>query len=307
MRIATIDIGTNTILLLVADVDARGGLTVVTDEQAIARLGKGVDAERRIQPDTFRRCETILRAHAETCRYLACDHIVATGTSALRDAANRDEFIAAMKQATGFGIELLSGEAEALWTWTGAVSGIGTHASCAVLDIGGGSTELAVGSRGGDLIHGSVDVGAVRLTEKFLHSAPPRDEELHAAEAAAREALAGLPHIDGARSAIVAVAGTVTTLAAIELGLRTFDRKAVAGHQLTLAAVERLFEQMSKLGKDALHTELSVDPGRADIIVAGILILRTFMRERGVESLTVSERGLRYGIALREASRALTA
>jgi exopolyphosphatase / guanosine-5'-triphosphate,3'-diphosphate pyrophosphatase len=303
VRIASIDIGTNTILLLVADGRADDGLAVVTDEQVIARVGRGVDASRRIAPDAFDRCADALLAFAARARALGAECMVVTGTSAIRDAANRGEFLDAMLARTGLPIEVLGGEDEALLTYTGGVSGQSDPAQpSAVLDIGGGSTELTLGANRAILARKSLDIGCVRLTEKFLPDAPPREADLARALEHIDDAVRGFPHFDGTAIPLIGVAGTVTTLAALELDLDTYDRARVGGVVLRLETVEQRFTQLRGLTHDQMVRLLRVDPGRADIILIGVAILRAVMRARNCPSVRVSDRGLRYGVALRALS-----
>jgi exopolyphosphatase/guanosine-5'-triphosphate,3'-diphosphate pyrophosphatase len=306
MRIASIDIGTNTILMLITDVSPGGVLTVHSDEQVIARLGKGVDRSGAIGWAAFERCENFLREYRDRAEEADVDVIRITGTSALRDAKNREEFTGYMREKLGLDIEVLSGEDEALWSYGGAISAFDTTGNdFAVLDIGGGSTELTLGS-GFHVQHStSLDIGCVRLTEKYLHGNPPSGEELSALSAHIDDAVQRYPGFDAAKTTVVGVAGTVTTLAAVELDLAVFQPEKVAGFRLTADMVQKRYEQFSGMTHRDLVDVLRVDPGRADIILTGVAILRSFYRHFSVSSLLVSERGLRYGIAMREWERSL--
>lgn len=302
MRIAAIDIGTNTILLLVADAAPGAPLSVVADEQVIARLGKGVDAERRIPPAGIERCTRVLERYGKRAAELGAERIVATGTSALRDAANRAEFIERVRRGTGIEIGMLTGAEEALWSFRGACSGLrGLRDLRAVLDIGGGSTELTIGAEERILSTLSLDVGSVRVTERLLPSSPPSAPELEAATLFIDGIVASYPRFDGAPLSFIGVAGTVTTLAALELGLASYDPRAVAGFTLTREMIDRRFALLRSLTHEELRSRVAIDAGRADIILAGILILRRVMEQQNAREIIVSERGLRYGIALREA------
>ncbi|MDH7516475.1 MAG: Ppx/GppA phosphatase family protein [Bacteroidota bacterium] len=299
MRVASIDIGTNTMLLLIADIDRGGEIHVVSDRQRIVRLGASVDKGRVILPDAFERCGTALLAYRQEIRAHGVERTVATGTSALRDARNREEFIAAMRDATGIEIRVLSGEEEARFTYHGALSGFpGTTGPCAVLDIGGGSTELTIGTGSDVSAFHSTDVGAVRLTEQFFRHAPPLDEEIAACERALASALAQLPDFDSQTTILIGVAGTITTLAALELGLESYDPAAVAGHPLALETIRKWHDVMRGMNTEELRHVLRIDPGRADVMFAGVTILRHFMQMRGVSTCIASERGLRFGTAL---------
>jgi exopolyphosphatase/guanosine-5'-triphosphate,3'-diphosphate pyrophosphatase len=267
----------------------------------IARLGKGVDAQRRIPPETIERCIRFLARYRARADAMGADKIVATGTSALRDAVNREEFIARVKSGTGLSIEILPGEEEAVRTYLGAISGLqGLRETRAVLDIGGGSTELTVGGEADIRSSVSLDVGSVRVTERFLPSSPPSPAELEAATLFVDGVVSSYPRFDGGEISFIGVAGTVTTLAALELGLREYDGGKVAGFVLTREMIDRRFALLRGLTHDQIRAELAIDEGRADIILAGILILRRVMERQDVNEVIVSERGLRYGIALRE-------
>lgn len=299
MRIASIDIGTNTLLLLVADV-VDGALLVVEDVQAFARLGKGIDAGRMIQRDAFDRCEEILRKHIRRARELHADRIVATGTSALRDAENREDFLRSMSDELGLHIEIISGDEEARWSYIGSISGMEHRdEKFAVLDIGGGSTELILGDGACIQERKSVDVGSVRMTEQFISTTPPSDMQLSNLFLSLEEKLALLPSISS-QYTLVGVAGSVTTLAALDLRLERFDGEKISGYIMSRKAVEELFNILSVCNEEQLREKLRIDPGRSDIIVAGAAILMMIMRMNGIDRITVSERGLRYGIALRE-------
>ncbi|KXK57172.1 MAG: exopolyphosphatase [Chlorobi bacterium OLB7] len=181
MILSTIDIGTNTILMVTAQANPGGAIQILGDEHAIARLGKGVDASRTILPETFGRVADFLLRYRQIAEWHHADRIVAFGTSALRDARNQQQFIAEMAERTGITIQVLSGQEEAQWTYRGALFGLAvapTPSPIAVLDIGGGSTEIAVGD-GTSLQHSiSLDIGAVRLAERCFSGLPPSAAEL---------------------------------------------------------------------------------------------------------------------------------
>ncbi len=302
MRIAAIDIGTNTILMLVAEVSPGAPLSVLADLQVIARLGKGVDAGRRIPPGGIERCTRVLERYGERAAGLGAERIVATGTSALRDAANRAEFVEGVRAATGINVEILTGAEEALWSYRGACSGLDNLRDLrAVLDIGGGSTELTVGAGDRILSTLSLDVGSVRVTERFLRASPPTDPELEEAVRFIDAAVSSYPRFDGAGISFIGVAGTVTTLAALELSLGKFEPRAVAGFALTREMIDRRYALLRPMTQEEMRSHVAIDAGRADIILAGILILRRVMEQQRAREVIVSERGLRYGIALREA------
>ncbi|MCU0453792.1 MAG: Ppx/GppA family phosphatase [Bacteroidetes bacterium] len=298
MRIAAIDIGTNTVLMLVADLSAERTVSVVRDEHAIARLGQGVDRERRISPEALRRADDTLRHHLALASDLKVDRIVAVGTSALRDAANRDGILAHWQKEFGIDVQVIPSEEEARLTFLGVFAGTRTGDGMhAVLDIGGGSTEFTLGRDGGVIDRFSVDLGAVRLTERFWESFPPAHGHLKEARQQIRQTLLGsrssLP-----RARWYAVAGTPTTLAAIAQSLTFFDPAAIDGFRLTRSYVSEAAASILTLTHDELLRHPQIHPQRADIMGAGVLILEGVMQLYGLEDVTVSVRGLRYGVAL---------
>lgn len=302
MRVAALDIGTNTVLLLIVDVEGNV-LRVVRDDHAIARLGEGVDKTHRISDAAYNRFIEILRTHQKTIAELHCHRIAAVATSAMRDAENREEIISRTKEDTGIEIALLSGEDEARWTYRGAVHGmIPRVEETTVIDIGGGSTEISFG-RGEEFISGmSIDIGAVRLTERYFATGFTEQSVADARQyikTVLREMAFRRPI-----NSLIAVAGTPTTLAAMHLKLPHFDAHKVQGHVLTLENIEGLMNEMLSIGTEELLSRYpAVNKARADILPAGTLILAEAMDYLGAQSITVSTQGLRYGIALRAAKQ----
>lgn len=304
MRIASIDLGTNTILLLIADLRQDGTLRVIHDEQVIARLGKGVDSERRIDAATFDRVSGFLRTYKETCVQFNVERICAVGTSAVRDAKNREEFITAMEERSGIRIEVLSGDDEAQWTYRGGISEFaGRSDRYSVIDIGGGSTEVIVGNAESIISKVSIDIGSVRLTERILKDSPPEIPAL----IEAHEFIASQFQTETVRgvesSFAVGVAGTVTTLAALRQKLPVYDPKKISGYTLTSDDVRAAFGLLKEKSALQIAAIPQISAGRADIILAGIMILMGFMERASLKQITVSDRGLRYGILYRELER----
>ncbi len=299
MRVAALDIGTNTVLLLIADVEGKS-FRVMRDDHAIARLGEDVDRTHRISEAAYDRFISILRQHQKTIAQFNCERIIAAATSAMRDAENREEIIERTKRDTGIEIEILSGEEEARLTYRGAVAGMtfpppNEGGGVCVVDIGGGSTEISFGN--GDVFESgvSLDIGAVRITERYFSSTPILPKAKETARSAIRKALDHPPapsysaplHRRG--SMVIAVAGTPTTLAAMHQGLPAFDAAKVHGYILTRQAIG----EMMKILFSASTTELLerfpvVNKARADILPAGTLILAEVMDRLGAEQITVS-------------------
>jgi len=299
-RLAALDIGTNAALLLIADLDRRTNtLTTVFNAQEIIRLGKGVDAAGNINADAVSRLIDCLKRYKVLIAQHGATDTIAVGTSALRDATNRDEVIQAVAQATGIHIATLSGAEEAELTFLGAVAGWQRLPECfMVIDIGGGSTELVMGSMDGIASRTSLDIGAVRISERFFTSAPPAAYELEAATQFITDTLAGelAAFIEG-RDGVFGVAGTIVTLGQLAKGLKQFSSE-LHGFALHYREVHHLVQDFARSSlRDII--ELGVEAGRADVILAGTLILHQFMRLFAVKTVTVSTQGLRYGVALR--------
>jgi exopolyphosphatase / guanosine-5'-triphosphate,3'-diphosphate pyrophosphatase len=305
MPIAILDSGTNTVLLLVAEKDAEGSIHVLCDDHAIARLGEGVDRDRNISEEAYQRFLAVLREHIVTARSLHCERIVAVATSAMRDAENRDEIIRRTKNDTGIDIKILSGEDESRWTYNGALLGMTFESNhpVAVVDIGGGSTEISIGD-GKHFERGiSIDIGAVRITERYFSTSPITKEAAENAQAFIRTSLkTNLP--DPMHPAeLVAVAGTATTLAAMHQDLPKFVAASVHNYRLRMQAVTQLLDVQLKVDAETLLRHFpAINKARADILPAGTLILAEVMDYLGIDAVRVSTQGLRYGIALRELS-----
>ena len=304
MRIASIDIGTNTILLLIADVSKDGITAVLHDEQVIARLGKGVDADRMITQATFLRAESFLKKYKERCESFAVEKITAVGTSALRDAKNSREFCSFIDNSTNISIDVVSGDEEALWTYRGGISEFfGRAERFSVLDIGGGSTEIIVGNANSVVSKTSINIGSVRITERILKGSPPDDAALVEAHEFVHS---HIPH-ELTRQLVstfaVGVAGTLTTLAALHQNLPHYDPARVSGYMLSYESVCAMFALLKDKNLEQIKKFPQISEGRADIILAGIMILIGCMESAQLKSITVSDRGLRYGIVLREIER----
>jgi exopolyphosphatase / guanosine-5'-triphosphate,3'-diphosphate pyrophosphatase len=302
-RVAAVDIGTNSTRLLVADVDGQGAdarLEPVQREMRITRLGQGVDAERRLRPDAIERTVTVLREYGEIIERLGATRVRATATSASRDARNRDDFFGPATEALrGSRPELLSGEDEAALSFLGATAGLQEPAPFLVIDVGGGSTEFVLGT---DKPEGliSVDVGCVRLTEQYLEGDPPTPEELSNAVSAVRDHLADVAReIPGVGSAatVVGLAGTVTTLAAVELGLTTYDPRFTHHFRLTRAAAEDVFRTLATEPIAQRRHNPGLDPGRVDVIVGGAIIVVSILRHFEFAEMLVSETDILDGLA----------
>src|SRR5947208_9868612 len=245
-RLAAVDMGTNSTRLLVAERDGGGPaapLSTIERHMHITRLGQGVNASRRLHPDAIERTLAVLRKYRDVMDSTGVEGVRATATSAARDAANREELLGPAAEILGTAVELLTGEDEGRLTFLGATTGLGTPAPHLVVDIGGGSTEFSVGTGTPDGVL-SVDVGCVRLTEAWLHSDPPAPEELSQAISVVQ---AYLDDVDrdlpaaGRAQTLIGVAGTVSTVAAVEIGLAEYDPEVLHHFHLTREAAEDAF------------------------------------------------------------------
>lgn len=307
VKLSVIDLGTNTILMVTAEIGADGSIHLLGDEHEIARLGRGVDATRRIMPESFDRVESFLLRYRQISSDLGAERIVAFGTSALRDAANREEFIDEMDHRTSIRIEVISGAEEAELTFAGAMFGLEIdQARRVVIDIGGGSTEIAVGTTQALEQSRSVDIGAVRITERYLGTLPPSADSLAAARQEIAGELADLFELEGEPAAL-GVAGTVTTLGAIDAGIESFSAEALDGWRLSREAIEEQVARIASLTLEEIGMIPQIPTARADVILGGALILEEFMRRYSLPEIIVSTRGLRYGILMREAHAAMVA
>jgi exopolyphosphatase/guanosine-5'-triphosphate,3'-diphosphate pyrophosphatase len=299
-RVAAIDVGTNTVLLTVAE--RRGGALVPVVERAeITRLGRGVDRTGRLDPAAVAETVAVLARFAEEARALGAARIACVATSAARDAADGEAFFAAARGAAGLVPEVISGEEEARLVHRSAWKDFGAPGrALAVLDVGGGSTELTWGSGPDPGGRRSFRIGAVRLTERVAPADPPSAADLAAMHQGARAALSEVDAIRGsgalAGARLVAVAGTVTTLAAVEQALPAYDAARVHGSALDAAALERLAARLAALPAAARAALPGMEPKRADVIVAGAIVVAEAMRLGGFPALTVSDRGVRWGL-----------
>ncbi|HKP10258.1 MAG TPA: hypothetical protein VJT76_05940 [Gaiella sp.] len=289
MRVAAVDLGTNTTRLLVADVDDDGRVEAVVRREAITRLGESVDRRRILLPTAIARVRNVLVDYRREAESLGAERVLAVGTSAVRDADNGEAFLGEVEWSYAFTTRLLSGEEEARLTLDGVASDGPLAPRTLVIDIGGGSTELVVAGDPEDETRLSTEAGSVRLTERFLHSDPPHGEELAACEAHVRSLLPRLA-IDHA----IGVAGTVATAAKIERE----GALSVHGDRLGRERVGELLDRLAALPlaeRERVHGLVSA---RAPVIVAGLVVLHEILVYYDIGELTVSERDLLDGVAL---------
>ena len=300
-RLAAVDIGTNSVRLLVADVDGHGRdakLRTLDRRMRITRLGQSVHRARALAPDAVARTVDVLREYRTALDEHAVEHVRATATSAARDASNRDEFFATAHDALGVTPELLAGDEEAKLSFLGATAALDAPAPFLVVDIGGGSTEFVLGTDDPTGLV-SLDIGCVRVTEQFLQSDPPAPEELANAVATVRDLIADVPRVvPGAADAgtLVGLAGTITTIAAIEQGLPEYDPERIHHFRLTRDAAEDVFRTLATETAAQRAHNPGLEAGRVDVIVGGAIVLVSILRVLGYDEVLVSEADILDGL-----------
>jgi len=303
MRVAVVDIGTNSTRLLIADVDqASGGLRELTRRSQVTRLGDGVDAGGRLSEEAANRVFAVLADYRDEIAAQNCSANLAVLTSAVRDASNGADFAARVREDYGLDARVLAGEEEAQLTFLGAMAGRPAPTEpTVVIDIGGGSTEFVVGVGRSAGFHVSLHAGVVRMSERHIDSDPPSPEQLQALAADVRATfLAGLPAEERAPVKYgIAVAGTATSAASIEQELDPYDPERVHGYPLELATVELLLARLADMDEEGRRRVVGLHPDRAPTIVAGMILLAEAMRAFELERLEVSEHDILYGGALR--------
>ncbi|MFL5351144.1 Ppx/GppA family phosphatase [Archangium sp.] len=297
-RYATIDVGTNSVLLLVADRQPDGRFKAVQERAEITRLGRGVDKSRRLSPEGMEATLQVLSDFATEARNLGAEAIAVSATSAARDAENGSEFLNAAKARAGVTVDIITGELEAQLSFTSAYEDFGREASgpLVVMDIGGGSTEFIYGDTQGRVsFRHSFDVGAVRMTERYVTSDPLSAEDRARVESHLRETFSALPPCPpGAR--LVGIAGTVTTLFAVHHAIDPYDSGRVHGGTLSLVQLEAMADRLCLLPLAERQKLPGLQPKRADVIPAGALILLEGLQALGLDRCLVSDRGLRWGL-----------
>jgi exopolyphosphatase/guanosine-5'-triphosphate,3'-diphosphate pyrophosphatase len=299
-RVAAIDCGTNSIRLLVADVDVDSGTLVDLDRRMeIVRLGQGVDATGRLAPDALERTFAACDRYAEVIGSYGVSAVRFVATSASRDAENRADFVAGVRARIGVEPEVVSGDEEARLSFLGATRGmVDAEPPYLVVDIGGGSTEFVLGTTEPTAAR-SVDVGCVRLTERHLRHDPPSAEEVAAvvADIDAAIDLAALTVPLGEARTLVGLAGSVTTVAALALGQTEYDAEAIHGSVLSASTVDAVSDRLLELDHAGRSVISVIHPGRVDVLNAGVLVLRRILVRTGLPEVLVSEHDILDGIA----------
>ncbi len=313
MKYASIDIGTNTLRLLIAEADSSGHLTPLVYRRAITRLGGGYSSSAGIDPMSAQRAFAALEDFKRVIDEMDGAKVEAVATSVVRRAKNKDWFLNEIEKRTGIRVSVISGDEEARLSLLGVLSVLhDSNGTRLVMDIGGGSTEFIATAHGAFRGAWSMEMGVVHLTEAHLHSDPPSRAELAAlkreisgviAELKRRMAKDGAAPSDygaAAGAVFVGTAGTVTTLAAIDQGLEVYDRMLINNHTLTKPAIKRIYQYLAGLTLKERQTILNLEQGREDLIIPGALIVLEVMDEFGFKELKVSDAGLLEGIIIRK-------
>ncbi|MDR3709682.1 MAG: Ppx/GppA phosphatase family protein [Capsulimonadaceae bacterium] len=290
---AVIDVGTNSAKMAVADLD--NGITIIQEESEITRLGKGVDAAGMLRVDAIERTLDAIDRFVALAKMAGARRTKVIGTSALRDAGNGQTFVDGLFARTGLTIEIVSGDREAQLAYgairSDASLGISSDEPLAVFDIGGGSTEITLGTGEQIRAHRSMNVGAVRVTERILHGDPPLERELRAGSQLAADILSDAPTLSS-RIRGVGIGGTIVNIAAVSVG----GAASVHGARLTREQIDGVLGLLAAKTVAERRAVPGLEPGRADVIVGGILVVCALMDRLGLSEVGVSTRGLRYGV-----------
>lgn len=296
-RVAVVDIGSNSTRLLIADVDG-GRVSEVERQSRVTRLGRGVDLSGQLSVEAIEAACEAVADYVEICREASVETVEAIATSAVRDASNGSAFVAELRERFALSARVLDGEEEARLTYFGATCEHSPREPTLVVDIGGGSTELIIGTGEEVAFHASLQAGVVRHSERHISSDPPTALELEALAADFRSLIESATVGAPAARAGIAVAGTPTSLASIEIGLEPYDPKQVHGHTLTLPTIQRLLSQLASAPLSKRVEIRGLHPDRAPNIVAGVVILVETMRAFRLEQIEVSEHDILYGTAI---------
>ena len=296
-RKAIIDVGTNSIKFCLAEETGNGSYNVLKDANDIARLGEGLKETGLIGPEPLERNAQSVANFAAEAKAAGADEVVAVGTMALRTAKNSAAFIARVKELCGVELKVLSGEEEAQNSYVAVMSGIpgAADADLVTMDTGGGSTEFVFGTAGKIVRKFSLNVGAVRFTEKYLSQMPVAPEKLAEAQAEIKKELSE-GGVSGPVKFLVGMGGTVTSMASVKHKMAKYDPDVIQGSKLTLDDINAQIADYAAKTLDQRREIVGLQPKRADVILAGACIVRAVMELTGVSELTVSDRGLRHGL-----------
>lgn len=293
-RVAGIDIGTNTVLMLIADYQNKK-IRRIAENYGVARLGEDLDKNGFIKREAIDRTKEILLKNYQLCLDYKVEKIIAVGTSALRDATNSKDVLEELNSVIKTDIQVISGNQEAALSFVGTVN---NTVNSLVIDIGGGSTELIIGTGSTILEKVSLQMGAVRMTERYFNrNHPPSIDSIRTSEDTLNRMLSETKFTN-LYSKTYAVAGTATTLATTALGLKDSQVDKVNGHILNFEDLCRIYDLYNTSSLDEIISKYGVQPGRADLILAGALIMKTIAQFYSIKEIIVSSHGLRYGILL---------
>jgi len=297
MIVASIDIGTNTVLLLIAEVNSvTKKIIPLHNEQRIPRIGKGLVPGNRINEERVALLYKVLSDYRNTINKFECEKVLVTATNAFRIAANKDELVNEIKKKFGLDIFVLTGEEEGRLAYLGAVSDYSGEKNTLVIDIGGGSTELILGKGKNILYDKSYPIGVVSATEKFLVNNPPTGQEIINFSNELTKTFNNLKEKINDPDMAIAIAGTPTTLACIKQGLKDYNEEAIEGSYLTDNELKSLIEELSQLSCEEIKNKYGdVVNGREDVLLAGTNILKHIMQLLNMEEVKVSTKGIRYG------------
>jgi len=289
-RVAAVDIGTNSTRLLVADIDGES-VRELARRLEITRLGEGVDERHILLPQAIARVRNVLAEYRRAAEEAGADRTLAFATSAVRDAENGEAFLGEIEWSYAFKTRLLAGDEEALLTFRGVSAGRDVAPGTIVIDVGGGSTELILGDAAGVAFYTSLDLGCVRLTERF-------GTDFGAAAAHVRDMLAGSVPAEVRPRAAIGVAGTITTIATLDLGLEEEDPDTVHGHSLSAETVAAWTARLEGMSVEEIRALRGMHPDRAPVIAAGAVVVRETLAHFGLDTLEVSEHDIMHGAAL---------
>ena len=293
MPIATIDIGTNSVLLLICQKE-KDPIKAIGDFATICRLGEGIGDSRQLKPEAMERAIEVLKNYRSLCDQHRVEKIFAVGTAAIRRAENGNVFIQRVKKELGIDVQVISGEKEAELNWISCSTDFGPE--IVVIDIGGGSTEMCWYT--GKVEKISIPIGTVFLTEKYCHSDPVTDKEFQKLNNAIQQTLqsqrASVPEY---KRTIVATAGTATTLASVHQKLDIYQSEKIHGSSLTLAEIQKIVLELKSKTIAERKKIRGLEPKRADVILSGACLLENFVRVSGQSTVLVSDRGVRWGLA----------
>ena len=300
MRLASVDIGTNTVRLLIADVED-GRLKLVHQDRAVVRLGENLASTGLLKKEAMDRTIKALLSFKEACERYDAEKVIPIATAAVREAKNGGEFVRLVKELTGWDVRVISGEEEAYYTYLGVKAGLNIDERTLIFDIGGGSTEYICASE--SLKYKSLKMGVMKLTETFVKSDPPEEGELQALREEVRRFLCGLDMRDCSGLPVIGTAGTPTTLAALDMKLEIYDPEKVHGYRLSLKRLEEMLSWLSSMKAQERLRLPGMEKGREDLIIAGCVITVETLKYFQSDTLVVSEWGIREGVIVAEAGK----